>query len=160
MQEHDCNTIDLERRQALKTGSSLSVLGLFTLLGLVPNAAWAAANRPAFEAKTLGEAFAAMGGLIPKDSTLIKLTVPNTAENGAVVPVTVESMFSRTEQIAILVDKNPTMLAASFMIPEGTEGFITTRIKMAQTASVVALVKSEGKFYKASMEVKVTAGGC
>ena len=160
MQNNNRNTIDLARRKALKTGGGLGLLGVFTALGLTVSPAWAGVNRAAFDAKTLNEAFDALGGLVAVESTMIKLTAPEIAENGAVVPVTVESMFTRTEQISILVDKNPTMLAANFFIPEGTEGFITTRIKMAQTSSVIVLVKADGKFYRAATEVKVTAGGC
>ena len=37
---------------------------------------------------------------------------------------------------------------------------VTARVKMGQTAMVTALVKADGKFYRASREVKVTAGGC
>jgi sulfur-oxidizing protein SoxY len=150
----------MERRKALKTGGGIGLLGVLTVLGLLPSLALAGVGREAFDAKNLSDAFDALGDLIPEDSTFIKLTAPDVAENGAVVPVTVESTLNTTEQICILVDKNPTMLAARFFIPEGTEGFITTRIKMAQTSSVIALVKANGKFYRASKEVKVIQGGC
>ena len=152
--------IDMERRKALKTGGGIGLLGVLTVLGLLPSLALAGVGREAFDAKNLSDAFDALGDLIPEDSTFIKLTAPDVAENGAVVPVTVESTLNTTEQICILVDKNPTMLAARFVIPEGTEGFITTRIKMAQTSSVIALVKANGRFYRASKEVKVVQGGC
>jgi sulfur-oxidizing protein SoxY len=160
MQVHDRNTIDSERRTALKTGSGLGLFGLFALLGLIPGPAWATVNRNSFEAKTLGEALDSLGGLVSSDSSLIKLTAPDIAENGATVPVTVESLLPGTEQISILVEKNPTPLVANFQISEGLEGFITARIKMAQTSSVIVLVKAGGKFYRATTEVKVTAGGC
>lgn len=152
--------IDMERRKALKTGGGIGLLGVFTILGLLPRMALADMSREAFGAKNLSEAFEALGALIPEDGTFIKLTAPDVAENGAVVPVTIESTLNGTEQIFVLVDKNPTMLAARFVIPEGTEGFVTTRIKMAQTSSVIALVKANGMFYRASKEVKVTVGGC
>jgi len=160
MHELDRSTIDGGRRQALKTGVGLGLFGMFTTLGLLPKSAWAAVDRKAFDAKSLKEALQAMGGLAPADSNLINLDVPETAENGATVPVIVESKLPRTEQIAILVDKNPTALVENWTIPEGTEGFISTRIKMAQTSTVIALVKADGKFYKVAKEVKVTAGGC
>lgn len=153
--------INLERRKALKMGGSLGLLGLLAAVGLVQSGtAWAERNNRAFEAKTMDEALDALGAIMPGNSAAIQLTAPEIAENGAVVPITVASSLARTEQIAILVDKNPTMLVANFFFPEGTEGFITTRIKMAQTASVIVLVKADGKFYRASKEVKVTAGGC
>ena len=152
--------INMERRKALKTGGGLGSLGVFALLGLTPGIVWASVGRAAFEAKSLNEAFEALGVLTPENSALIQLTTPDVAANGAVVPVTVECQLAGTEQIAILIEKNPTMLAASFVIPEGTEGYISTKIKMAQTSAVIALVKVNGKFYRASREVQVTAGGC
>ncbi|HAF44750.1 MAG: thiosulfate oxidation carrier protein SoxY [Sideroxydans sp. GWF2_59_14] len=152
--------MDSSRRQALKAGVGLGLFGMLATLGLLPKSAWAAVDRKVFEAKSLKEAFQAMGGLAPADSNLVILDVPETAENGAMVPITVESKFPRTEQISILVEKNPTALVENLTMAEGTEGFITTRIKMAQTSTVIALVKADGKFYKAVREVKVTAGGC
>lgn len=153
--------INLERRKALKTGCSLGLFGVFAAVGLIQSgAAWAERNNLAFEAKTMDEALDALGVVIPENSSAIQLTAPETAENGAFVPITVTSNLSRTEQISILVDKNPNMLAANFILHEGTEGAITTRIKMGQTAMVIVLVKANGKFYRAAREVKVVLGGC
>lgn len=154
------NLINLERRKALKTGGSLGLLGLFAAIGLIPGTARAVRNIRSFEAKTMDEALDAMGAVLPENSTDIQLTAPETAENGAFVPVTITSSLARIEQISILVDKNPTMLVANFFLPEGTEGFITTRIKMGQTANVIVLVKADGKFYRTAREVKVVLGGC
>ncbi|HEY5308969.1 MAG TPA: thiosulfate oxidation carrier protein SoxY, partial [Casimicrobiaceae bacterium] len=81
-------------------------------------------------------------------------------ENGAVVPVGIASSIPKTESIAILVEKNPNMLAAVFDIPPGTDPAISTRVKMGQSSNIVALVKADGKYYIASKEVKVTLGGC
>lgn len=157
----DKSAIDLGRRKALKTGGGIGLLGLLIAAGLIqPGSVSAASARVAFEAKTLDEALSALGVFTSESSPSIQLTAPEIAENGAVVPVTVESMLTRTEQICILADKNPTTLVANFHIPEGTEGFLTTRIKMAQTSSVIALVKANGKYYRVSREVKVNAGGC
>lgn len=153
--------INLERRKALKTGGGLGLLGLFAAVGLVqPGMARAKDWKSAFEAKTLDEALDALGVIIPESSAAVRLTVPEIAENGAVVPVTVDSSLVNTEQIYILVEKNPSVLAASFVFPAGTESFVTTRVKMRETSKVIALVKADGKFYRAVKEVKVTAGGC
>jgi len=153
--------INLERRKALKTGGGIGLLGLFAAVGLVqPGMARAKDWKSAFEAKTLDEALDALGVIIPESSAAVRLTVPEIAENGAVVPVTVDSSLVNTEQIYILVEKNPSVLAASFVLPEGTESFVTTRVKMRETSKVIALVKADGKFYRAVKEVKVTAGGC
>jgi len=88
------------------------------------------------------------------------VSTPDIAENGAVVPVGVTSTVPKTESIAILVEKNPNMLAAVFDIPAGTDPSLSTRIKMGQSSNVYALVKAEGKYYVASKEIKVTLGGC
>jgi sulfur-oxidizing protein SoxY len=51
-------------------------------------------------------------------------------------------------------------MAASFDIPAGTELSVTTRVKMAETSNVYALVKANGKYFVTKKEVKVTLGGC
>ena len=76
------------------------------------------------------------------------------------MPIGVTSKLPKTESIAILVEKNPNMLAASFDIPHGTEPSLTTRVKMGQSSNVYALVKADGKYYVACKEIKVTLGGC
>ena len=90
----------------------------------------------------------------------MQITAPDIAENGAVVPVSVVSAIPGTQSIAILIEKNPNMLAAVFDLPDGTDPSVTTRIKMAQTSNVYALVKADGKYHVASKEIKVTLGGC
>ena len=37
---------------------------------------------------------------------------------------------------------------------------VASRLKMAKTTKVVAVVESGGKLYSATKEVKVTVGGC
>jgi sulfur-oxidizing protein SoxY len=102
----------------------------------------------------------AMGGGAAVESKDITITSPDIAESGAVVPFTISSKLGKTDQIALLVEKNPNILAASFSIPEGTEPWVNTRVKMGQTSNVIALVKADGKFYYTAKEVKVTLGGC
>ncbi len=155
------NLINMERRKALKTGGGLGLLGLFTAIGLIrPGMAWAKYEASAFDAKSMAETLDALGVVTPESNLSVHLTVPEIAENGAVVPVSVASFLEHTEQIYILVEKNPNVLAANFVFPDGTESFVTTRVKMRETSSVIALVKANGKFYRATKEVKVTAGGC
>ena len=107
----------------------------------------------------MDEALKALGG-IPAVESQIVFTLPELVENGAVVPVSVESKLRGTSEIFIVVEANPNPMAARFTIPEGTEPFVATRIKVAQTCSVFALVRAEGKLYSASRLTKVTIGGC
>ncbi|WP_068636154.1 thiosulfate oxidation carrier protein SoxY [Thauera butanivorans] len=150
-----------QRRDALKAGGGLGVLGLLATVGLIrPETAHAAWNEQAFGAKSLDAAFEVLGAGKPAVSDDVVLNTPDIAENGAVVPVGVVSKLPGTEYVAIMIEKNPYMLAASFTIPEGTQAEVQTRVKMGQTSDVYALVKADGKFYMAKKEVKVTLGGC
>ena len=154
--------MDSNRRKVLKGTGGAAVMGLAASAGLFhPGSAWAQAwNKAAFETKTMADTVKAMGGATAAESKEIVITSPDIAENGAVVPFTISSRLPKTESIALLVEKNPNALAASFDIPAGTEAGVTTRVKMGQTSNVTALVKADGKFYYTTKEVKVTLGGC
>lgn len=150
------------RRKLLKGTSGAAVLGLAMSAGLLrAESAWAQSwNKAAFETKTFNDTVKAMGGAAATESKDISIVSPDIAENGAVVPFSIASKIPKTESIALLVEKNPNVLAANFLIPEGTEAGVTTRVKMGQTSNVIALVKADGKFYYTAKEVKVTLGGC
>ena len=155
----------MNRRNMLQRSGGLAVLGLAVTAGLVkPGRAFAQQggwNKAAFDTKSLADAVKAMGGSTPTESKDIQfINTPDIAENGAVVPFTIQSKIPHTQQIALLVEKNPNILAANFMIPEGTDPWINTRAKMGQTSNVIALVKAGDKYYYAAKEVKVTLGGC
>jgi sulfur-oxidizing protein SoxY len=116
-------------------------------------------NKAGFEAKAVAEVMKSLGAANPADSKDIVITAPDIAENGAVVPVAVTSRIPNTESIAIIAEKNPFPLAASFEVGNA-EPYVSTRIKMAETSNVRAVVKAGGRFHMAVKEVKVTIGGC
>ncbi|WP_447922801.1 thiosulfate oxidation carrier protein SoxY [Achromobacter aegrifaciens] len=153
--------MDRQRRKVVGLGT---VLSLAVAAGLLrPSQAWAVQadwNKQAFDAKSMQDVIKAMGGGDAVASDQITLVAPDIAENGAVVPVGAVSKLPNTEQISILVTKNPNALAASFTLPAGTEPEVATRVKMGQTSDVYALVKADGKYYTAHKEIKVTLGGC
>lgn len=150
------------RRNMLKASGSAGVMAVLVAAGLVkPGAAFAQQrNEAAFTMKSLGEAMKAVGAASPTPSDAIVIKAPAIAENGAVVPVAVESKLPGTESIMLLIEKNPTPLAANFSIPAGTEATVSTRVKMGQSSDVYAVVKAEGKFFVAKQEIKITLGGC
>lgn len=118
-------------------------------------------NSAAFDSHSEGDALKALGsGGAAPSKDIVFFQTPEIAENGAVVPVGVTSHIANTESIAILVEKNPNVLAAVFDVPSGTEPTIATRVKMAQTSNIHALVRADGKYFLATREVKVTLGGC
>jgi sulfur-oxidizing protein SoxY len=152
------------RRNFLQTGGGMTLLTMLAATGwLKPHDAAAADgwNAAAFDTKSMDDTMKALGGGTPVPSKAITFVqTPDIAENGAVVPVGITSTIPNTQSIAILIEKNPNMLAAVFDIPAGTDPSISTRVKMGQSSNIVALVKADGKYYYAAKEVKVTLGGC
>lgn len=147
--------------QQRRTLMQLSALvGLMASTGLMTQAEAATWNEAAFKAKTMDDVVKVLGGAgTPELSDAVTLRAPDIAENGAVVPVGVETTLKAT-QMAILVEKNPSALAAMFELPAGAEPFATTRVKMGQTSNIYGIVKADGKWFMTSKEVKVTLGGC
>jgi len=102
-----------------------------------------------------------------KESDKIKLTVPEIAENGAVVPVKVEIDHPMEEKnyvkaIHVLNKGNGNARCADIMLtPANAKGYFATRVKLSKTQEVVALVElSDGTFIQTAKSVKVTIGGC
>ncbi len=150
-----------QRRNVLKGGSGAALLGMLAAAGIItPGMALADWNKAAFDAKSMADTLKALGAASPAESKDVQVTGPDIAENGAVVPVGVASTLPNVSMVAILVEKNPNALAASFMLPADTEANVQTRIKMGQTSNIYALVKSGDKFFMATKEIKVTLGGC
>lgn len=152
-----------QRRSLLRSGAGGVLYAALIAAGwLKPGTAVAQAwNKDAFESHALPEARRALGAVEAAQSAEIAFVqTPEIAENGAVVPIGVTSNIPKTDSVAILIEKNPNPLAAVFDIPPGTEASISTRVKMAQTSNVYALIRADGKYYVTSKEIKVTLGGC
>ena len=147
----------MKRRTFLQGTVAASAAGLAVSAGLL-TPRMVMADGSAFDAKSLDDALTAMA-LTPEESGDVKIKAPEIAENGAVVPVTVTAPEGATE-LSILVDGNPTPLAATFILGEGAMPEASTRIKMGKTANVVAVAKVGDKALSAKQEVKVTIGGC
>ena len=153
----------MERRDFLhRTASAIAVVTVLP----AAHAQTAAANAPgwnkvAFDSKTLADAAKAMGATgAPIESKDLILRAPEIAENGNVVRIGAQSNIAGTTQIAFVVEKNPSALAAMFEVPVGTDANVETNIKMGQSSNVYALAKAGDKYYYAVKEVKVTLGGC
>jgi len=107
------------------------------------------------------------GGKTAHKSTKVHLKVPEIAENGAVVPVTVNVDSPMTDNdyvkaIHILDGKNSNARCIDvYLTPANGKAMFSTRIKLGGTQDVTALVElSNGDFLIASQSVKVTIGGC
>lgn len=132
-----------------------------TGLALLPSRAFAAIwNASAFQATQADAALTGLGVGNLKPSSLITVIAPDKAENGAVVQIEVMSNIANTESIAILVDKNPTSLIAHFKFSHGADPFVVTRIKMAETSDVQAVIKANDQYFVAKKRVEVLENGC
>ena len=149
------------RRNVLKSAAGAGAVAVAVAAGLLkPTLALAGAPRSAFEAKNVGDALKGMNATDSADSKDITIKAPDIAENGLVVPVEVTSGIAGTTAIAIIAEKNVQPLLADFDLMGGAQGFVSTRIKMAQTSLIRVVVTAGGKSYTAAKEVKVTIGGC
>jgi sulfur-oxidizing protein SoxY len=108
------------------------------------------------------------GGRPIKDgSSVIKLDAPLIAENGAVVPVTVEVQSPMTpanhvKHIYIISDKNRRPMNARFTLtPAMGAALVGANLRLGETTDVRAVAElSDGTLLMARREVKVTVGGC
>jgi sulfur-oxidizing protein SoxY len=140
---------------------SASVAAALAGLGLLPRSAQAAWSQAAFEAKTMAELMKALGTSGPTESKDVTITGPDIAENGAVVPVGAATTLAGVKRMLLLVEKNPSMLAALFDVTDAVEANISTRVKMGQSSNVIAVaIMADNKVLFAQKEIKVTLGGC
>ncbi len=147
------------RREMLKR--SAGVASLLAGLGLLPEAAQAAFNAAAFDAKSMAEVVKALGLSAPAESKDVTLQGPDIAENGAVVPVSCATALPGVKRLMILVEKNPSMLCAIFDVSDSVDAAFSTRVKMGQSSNVMAVaVMGDGKVLFSQKEIKVTLGGC
>ncbi len=155
----------MKRRSFLKGVAATAPLAMVA----APLALDAKDNKPkspnAMDLKTAMDAIT--GGKGAKESKKIKLTVPEIAENGAVVPVkiTVDHPMEANnyvKAIHVFATQNVNVRCADVQLtPMNGKGYFATRVKLAKSQDVMALVElSDGTFIKTQKPVKVTIGGC
>ena len=153
----------MQRRNFLKNvGTVLAVSAVIPAVGF---ASAAPKNPNKMSYQTAVDAIT--GGKTPQKSSKVKLKVPEIAENGAVVPVTVNVDSPMTSSdyvkaIHILTGKNGNSRTIDVnLTPANGKAMFSTRIKLGGTQNVTAVVElSNGEFLIASQSVKVTIGGC
>ena len=149
-------TSNFNRRQTLALGAgamTVAVLGVSSGPALAKNDAEEAIKK-------------FTGGKTPVQGK-IKLDLPEIAENGNTVPMTVTVESPMTEQshvtdVLIVADENPRSGVVTFHFsPASGVAEANTRIRLAATQDVIAVAKmNDGSFFVGSKQVKVTIGGC
>jgi len=93
----------------------------------------------------------------------LNLVAPDIAENGAVVPVSIQPSGFTPSRIALIVDDNPVPLIMEVKVHEkyAGDGAVSTRIRMRKTSTVRAYAyDTKGILHGDTKTVKVTIGGC
>ena len=91
----------------------------------------------------------------------VTVTAPQLAENGAVVPVSVESDLPNVVSLSIFAEDNPFPLSSQYDLGPGALPYVSTRLRLAKSQNVIGVVKTaDGKLYGGKALVKVTIGGC
>ena len=158
---------EMTRRTALLSLGALGVAAVSGTLSLgLPGAA---------EAQTFGQQESVQDALkrlfgarpIKDGSSLVKLEIPLIAENGAVVPVSVEVASPMTpanyvKHIYIVADRNRIpIVTRAVLTPEAGQAFMGANIRLGETGDVRTIVEqSDGTLLQVKREVKVTVGGC
>lgn len=150
-------SLDTPGRRALLKGGAACALVLGG--GLLNVGRARAAEGFSFNDSSIDVTLTALGAL-PASGTQIGLDIPDVSEDGALVPVSISCDFGGALDIAIVVEKNPEPLAAVFSIPEGTQASFSTRVKVAESGRIYAVVRSGGRFYSAFKQANVMVGGC
>lgn len=128
---------------------------------LLPSAA-GASDADALDAAIRAE----IGDRVPIDGG-ITVRLPQTAENGGQVPLTVvvDSRMTQDDHVTaihVFATRNPTPGIASFhLTPAMGRAEIQTRIRLAEAQAVIVLATlSDGSVRRAVASAAVTQGGC
>jgi sulfur-oxidizing protein SoxY len=147
----------INRRNFLSLG--LGAIAVAAIPGRLSAIDFRESNPNAWTAKKVDDAVKEIFGSTATTEGSIKLSAPDIAENGAVIPVSFETDLKATK-IAVFQDANPESAVAVFTIPENAVIDYAIRIKLAKTGTVTVIAEADGKLYSASKLVKVTIGGC
>jgi sulfur-oxidizing protein SoxY len=149
-------SMTFERRQVLMI--SVGALAA-TTCGMPIASVWAADETQALIDKFTGGKTPAAGKVM--------LDLPEIAENGNTVPMTVSVESPMTEQsfvseVLVVADGNPRPAVVTFhFTPASGVAEANTRIRLAKTQNVIAIAKmNDGTVFMAKRQVKVTIGGC
>ncbi len=145
---------EMTRRDALLFAGGLVAISVVPLPGLAADTA-------------MDEIKQFTGGGDAAESGRVTLEMPEIAENGNTVPLTVSvdspmSSDDYVKRVMVVADANPRPGVATFhFTPKSGVAEASTRMRLAKTQNVIAIAEmSDGTFHMAKATVKVTIGGC
>lgn len=149
----------MSRRQAL------AILGAAAVAAGSPRAAGAQAPPALGAPEPVAHALKRVFGnrQIRDGASAIKLDVPLIAENGAMVPVSVEvgATPSPVKHVYLVADRNPVPIAARITPAPGGPLQAGLNLRLAETGDVRAIAElADGTLLGVKREVRVTVSGC
>ena len=153
---------DRPARARLTRRAALALLaGGSVAAALHPRPARAADPRAGFAADRIDAALRALFGtreIRPSDA--VRITMVDVAEDGAIVPIEIEADLPRVARIAILAGQNPVPLLGVFEFDPALAPYLSTRIKLAGSGDVMAVVDTGDALLAARRAVRVMLDGC
>jgi sulfur-oxidizing protein SoxY len=142
----------LNRREALTAGAGALAAGAGLAAG------------PAQALNDYAEQIKAFtGGRTPVEGRM-KLDLPELAENGNTVPLSVAvdpPAGVQVQEIVVVAPANPNARVLRFRFSPASVPEASTRIRLAETQDVIAVAKLDvGSLLSVSRQIKVTIGGC
>lgn len=150
-----------QRRDVLHRAGMTAALAAACAAGVLrPSRLLAGWNQPAFDARKLPEALAALGIDRPAATPQLRIDAPDVADNGAFVPIEISSELPGTESLAVLVDRNPWPFIARFDVSRGALPSVSLRVRMLESSPVRVVALAGSGQHAAAKDVTVTSGGC
>ncbi|TLU57075.1 MAG: thiosulfate-binding protein SoxY [Chlorobium sp.] len=146
----------MKRRQFIAKGAGCSAF----LLSMSPASLFGAWSAKDFHQCSIDQAFmAALGTSAPDRSDKITIVASPVAEDSSVVPVQVISSL-KSEVLYLFVEKNVTPLVIKCTLQGNVLPWFSLNIKMKESSTLYAVVKSEGRFFMTSVNVEIVAQAC
>ena len=153
----------MKRRELTQAGFTTASLVIAAKAGLVLPMKVLASDWPTdtFHATSFEAALHSVFGqdeIVPSEA--VQIDAAEHAENGATVPVLIQTSLTTPFVLTLFAMKNPFPAIGRFEVADSLEGHISTRIKMAESGDVLAVVTKSDKHYSAQRHIRFVAGGC
>ena len=150
--------MDQRRRTFLRNSFTLGAASLLTLDTVSALAAWPEAD---FAETAFDHTMKRLSNNKPLlASNQIEFLIPEIAENGAVVPFTIDTPLDGIIKLAVIAEKNPVPLILETQFSPEMLISLSARLKLAVTSFVHVLAETDKACLTTKKLVKVTIGGC
>lgn len=152
----------MRRRCILRSGLMTGELALLAQCGLLwPTRLLATWPADAFHEADFERALSALvGGEAERDQAHARLEAKSIAENGASVPLAVHTDLQGPVSVSLFSVGNPFPALGRFELAPELGGYLATRVKMAGSGDLVAVVSTGDRHFSDRRRIQVTAGGC